>query len=331
MNKRTIINLISLVITTFLLIFVIHAWYITNEKAQADGIFGSSSNDGFTLNLERGIYRGPRTENGEKVHDWQWIPTVDLSINNMEPGNAFFFRFKVKPTGAAKYAIRLNDISSSLAKKQDGTEVYTKYYDEFGTVNRSYDRCYVMQFGTAYYEMDSDYKKSTAFNSNKFYYTRTGTNPNFTYTIVSSPKEADLGNYYEIDSSKVTKTTINYKEDSTDKTRVLYEYDETKSLFTLKDFLVEDTFEFHDYGKGDENRMKTCSNQVPTSGGQALNSIDAQYTTTDSSEFYVYFALEFDEELSLVNYKHKDGKYKEDSNLYLNQILKIGSFGIENL
>lgn len=328
MNKRAIINLISLVITTFLLIFVIHAWYITNEKAQAGGIFGSSSNDGFTLNLERGIYRGSSTENGEKVHDWQWVPTVDLSINNMEPGNAFFFRFKVRPTGAAKYAIRLNDISSSLAKKQDGTEVYTKYYDEFGTVNRSYDRCYVMQFGTAAYEMDSDYKKSTAFNSNKFYYTKSGS----VYTIVSSPKEDDLvDNYYEIDPSKVTKTTINYKENTTDKTGVLYEYDATKSLFTLKDFLVEDTFEFHNYGKGDENRMKTCSDQVPTSGGQALNSIDAQYTTTDSSEFYVYFALEFDEELSLVNYKHIDGKYKEDSNLYLNQILKIGSFGIENL
>ena len=38
------------------------------------------------------------------------------------------------------------------------------------------------------------------FNSSKTYYTRSGTSPNYTYTVVTSPTASDIGTYYEMTS-----------------------------------------------------------------------------------------------------------------------------------
>ncbi len=321
MNKKLILNLITLVITTFLLIFVINAWYVSNEQASANGIFGKSSNDGFTLDLERGSYR----KNGD-IH-WTWTSTKDLSINNMEPGDAFFFRFRVNSSSAGSYKLSLSDISSKIAKNQYGAEVLQRS-------ELRYNGYYVLNYGNAAFNMDPVYKPTEDKDiiTSKQYFTRSGTSPNFVYQRVTEPKKENLSSYY--DFGKSTKTTIDSKEGNKNKSSVLYLYDETTSSFSLKDFLVQDAFRFYSYGIGNslfmENKTNVINSSLTSYELEDVNKDLPAYVSSDSSEFYVYFALEFNEAASLVNYKHMDTTtYSSDSNLYQNQVLTIGHFGLE--
>ena len=278
MNKRLIINLITLVITAFLLIFVVRAWYVTNEKANVSGIVGSSDSDDFTLELERGIYNsGSQTK-------WTWVSTNDLSIQNMQPGDAFFFRFKITASKAGSFRITLSKINSSL---QENTFVRllenTKYYAALNT--------------TKLYEMDS------------------------------------LGSEVEI-YSDVNGTTLG----------TLYNYGpkeegSEENIFTLDDFLVQDTFKYYDYGIGDTTFFDSQNDKVTDDGtvttkAKLLNDISIDYeiqSVDESSVWYGYFALEFNEGLSMKSYKHIDGKVQSASNLFQAQVLNIKEFALTEI
>ena len=279
MNKRLIINLITLVITAFHLIFVVRAWYVTNEKASVSGIIGSSDSDDFTLELERGIYNsGSQTK-------WTWVSTNDLSIQNMQPGDAFFFRFKITASKAGSFRITLSKINSSL---QENTFVRllenTKYYAALNT--------------TKLYEMDS------------------------------------LGSEVEIFSDVSGTTSLG----------ILYNYGpkeegSEENVFTLDDFLVQDTFKYYDYGIGSASFFDSQNNIVTDDGtvydnAELLNNISIDYeiqSIDESTIWYGYFALEFNEELSMKSYKHIDGKVKSDSNLYQAQVLNIKEFALTEI
>ncbi len=139
MNKKLILNIITLVITTFLLIFVINAWYVTNEKASVNGIIGATDSDSFSLELERGTYNETK---------WTWENTNNLAISNMQPGDAFFFRFKITASKAGSFKVTLNDIVSqlqadTLARTSVTSGTNTKYY-----VTMNGTRLYEMQTAT---------------------------------------------------------------------------------------------------------------------------------------------------------------------------------------
>ena len=277
MNKRLIINLITLVITAFLLIFVVRAWYVTNEKANVSGIVGETNSDNFTLELQRGTY------NAGSTTKWTWENTNNLAISNMQPGDAFFFRFKITASKAGKFKVSLSQIVSqiqenSLVRTAVTTGGNTKYY--------------VTMNGTKLYEMQ-------------------------TATLLS------------IYSDKAGSTKLGD----------LYSYDAEEEVFGLVDFKVEDAFKFYDYQVGGDNFFNTYDNVVTNDGtittnSKSIKNFTTEYTIPSVSEtnvWYGYFALEFNEGLSLKTYKHFDGQVKEDSNLFQAQVLAIRQFGLEEV
>ncbi len=133
MKKRTSINLITLVITAFLLIFVGRAWYVNNTKLNANNVIGQSASDSFRLELERGKY---------KNSEWTWENVNNLSITSMQPGDTFFFRFKITISKASRFNVSLNDVESVLQED---------------TLTRSLvgEKYYVMLNNTRLFEMSS--------------------------------------------------------------------------------------------------------------------------------------------------------------------------------
>ena len=111
--------------------------------------------------------------------------------------------------------------------------------------------------------------------------------------------------------------------------QILYTY--ANSSFSLGYYLVQNTFKYYDYEIGtssfeyDDNVLNS-----PNAGVQLLD-ISATYNVSDAGIFYGYFALEFNDQLSLVNYQHIDGITKEDSNLYQSQILAIKQISVETI
>ena len=107
MNKKLILNLITLVTTSLLLVLVVFSWYVSNKVVRATNIMGESATDNFTLNLERGEYDGS---------SWTWTPTKSLSISNMQPGDTFFFRFRIESHKGGSLKIKLTDIESKITE-----------------------------------------------------------------------------------------------------------------------------------------------------------------------------------------------------------------------
>ncbi len=269
MNKKLVLNIITLVITTFLLIFVINAWYVSNSTATVSNVTGTTANDGFTLDLERGTYNGTSQVDGRTVYNWTWQSTNDLSINNMEPGDAFFFRFKVTPTKNGTYRVSLGNITSSIQKDSNNADIIKQE-----------------RVGDDYY---------VTFNSTKL---------------------------FKMDNA----TTMNVYGDTskTDNLGTLYTYASGK--FTLDDYKVQDVFRYYNFGKLESDDFGR-ENVIPSDyTGVALENVSYTYTASNTNQFYVYFALEFNDEASLETYLHLDGTVKTDSNLYLCQLLKIGQF-----
>ena len=54
------------------------------------------------------------------------------------------------------------------------------------------------QFGYQKAAGDYELTEDTEVDSSKTYYTRSGTDPNYTYTAVASPTKSNLGSYYEL-------------------------------------------------------------------------------------------------------------------------------------
>jgi hypothetical protein len=89
-----------------------------------------------------------------------------------------------------------------------------------------YDSAFVVP---VYYMLTSD----TSIVTGKTYYTRSGTAPNYTYTVVASPVVADIGTYYEQYSDDVD---ISIKFDPSGDTATLggYIFDSTTGKICIK-------------------------------------------------------------------------------------------------
>lgn len=105
MNKKLILNVITLATTTLLLVLVMFSWYVTNKEVRATGIMAGTETDNFTLILERGEYDGS---------SWTWTETKSLSISNMQPDDAFFFRFRIYSNNGGSLKVSLSKIESNI-------------------------------------------------------------------------------------------------------------------------------------------------------------------------------------------------------------------------
>ena len=152
-----------------------------------------------------------------------------------------------------------------------------------------------------------------------------------TITLASDNKSVLIGGakYFELDNTnKVVITGTNNLTLGT-----LYQYNNSK--FSLVDFLVEDTFKFYDYGLGTEDFYKTegvyytdSISEAPNEG-TSLDQISSYYQISQTGVSYGYFALEFNDLLSLRTYLHLDNELKEDSNLFQAQVLAIKNISVE--
>lgn len=127
--------------------------------------------------------------------------------------------------------------------------------------------------------------------------------------------------YFELDSNNQVK--INNK--------LLYSY--SSGTFSLGEYLVQDTFKYYDYGLGTitfgyDNVVTHCPNYATAT---ALTNISTTYSVSAAGTQYGYFALEFNDVLSLVTYTHLDGVSKADSNLYQAQSLAIKQISVETI
>lgn len=316
MKRNLILNIATLVTTSLLLVFIVLAWYVTNEQVSVTGISGSTADDAFSLTLERGEY-------DSRNKTWRWEPTTSLSVTNMEPGDAFFFRFKITAQKAGTMKASLKSIESGIQEDIIDREIETVGVDT---------HYYVTVNGAKKYEMNSG-----------------GTSVG----IVGS-SDTSLGTLYTYDDSyyEVTVVEETFVRDGTLYTKDGNEYVPVRSgtfsaetpyykhgRFSLEDFLVEDTFKFYDYGVGTANFYKPDTttfydDDVSNDGDITTNSnliknVTASYVIQQAGTAYGYFALEFNEELSEVAYKHIDGLVKIDSNLFESQTLSIRRISVE--
>ena len=237
------------------------SWYVSNKEVSASGIVARTKDSDFVLRLERGIYDSVEDE-------WDWQPTTSLSITNMQPDDAFFFRFRIEANITGRINVKLSSITSTL----DNTVT-------LGTDNTS-----VLVGGAKYYDLD---------NTNK--------------VVIKGANNSTLGTLYEYINSK----------------------------FELKDFLVQDTFYYYDYGLGTEDFYRTGTTYYTDDVSECpndemvLDNITASYTLATTGVAYGYFALEFNDELSIKDYIPLDGLLKSDSNLYQSQVLAIKQISVE--
>ena len=253
-SKNLIINVVLLGVTMTLLVISMMAWYVSNTIVTASGISASTDDGLFTLQLERGEYNKTNST-------WTWTPTTSLSISNMQPDDAFYFRFRIESRDAGRLNVRLSNITSTI---QDDL------------LSLADDNKSVLIGGAKYFELDSN-----------------------------------------------NKVIINNK--------LLYSY--ANNEFSLGEYLVQDTFKYFDYGLGTatfgyDDQVIHCPNY---SIATVLSDITANYTVTEAGTYYGYFALEFNDELSLVTYTHLDGVSKADSNLYQAQALAIKQISVETV
>lgn len=105
MNKKTLINIVMLSLTSLLLIITMFSWYVSNKQVSANGITASTAEGNFDLVLEKGTY--------DTTHKtWTWEPTKSLSITNMQPNDVFFFRFKITAKTTGNLKVTLSNIKS---------------------------------------------------------------------------------------------------------------------------------------------------------------------------------------------------------------------------
>lgn len=111
MKKNSKINLISssisLSITALLLVMITMAWYATNKTAYVTAGIGSTKGIDYDLTLQRGTYQN---------NSWTWEDTNDLSITHLQPGDVYYFRFKIDYDAQVLFETSFSEISSSLVE-----------------------------------------------------------------------------------------------------------------------------------------------------------------------------------------------------------------------
>ena len=397
MQKKTILNLITLAVTTFLLVLVVFSWYVSNKEVRASGIIASTAGEDYSLKLQRGKFE---YSNGE--WKWTWEDSDSMTFSNIEPGSALFFRIVVDTSAAHEFSVKFSNVQSSIkedtlvAYNEKSLVTYSKTSDTTKVSGKSY---YTGVFSKASVTAGNTIKKYTYYELDNNSYKIT------TDTVFSGSKDYYLANFYKENNPDLSKNTyyeksaeptginaVGYKYD-TNSIKYLYPLDNnsvkinsTKTLYntnqanvSLKDYLIEDVFKVYDIGSKYNNTFYTdefnqndnlynstykitedttfnpkktyyVKQNIPTSStnekyvlsmdnsfvsgktyyekdsvGNALYSnallktSEATFeTNTASTKTYYYFALEFNDSLSLKNI------YGEiSSNCYLYQVLKI--------
>lgn len=320
MKRNLILNIATLVTTSLLLVFLVMAWYISNEQVSVTGIQGSTADDAFQLTLERGTY--------DSYHQsWEWESTSSLAISEMIPGKSFFFRFKITAAKAGTMKASLKSIESNVQADIIDRISEIEYID-----GENVNKYYVTVNGAKKYEMNSggtevdivgssDTSLGTLYTYDDGYFETAIAEADFVRNGTLFTKE---GNNY------VAVTSGSYDPE---------EHYYTHGKFTLGNFLVENTFKFYDYGSGTQNFYMPgtttfydddVNNDADIKANSTLiKNVNALYNIPAAGVRYGYFALEFNEELSEETYKHLDGLLKKDSNLYESQILSIRRISVE--
>ncbi len=403
MNKKLILNLISLVTTTFLLVLVIFSWYVSNKEVSATGIMASTAGEDYSLKLQRGKFE---YTNGS--WKWTWTDTNNMTFSDIQPGDALFFRIVVTSSSTHTFSVNFSQIQSTLVENTlvayNNKSLVTYSKTTSGAASKYYSGIFSQASVTTggivkpytYYEYDGTitaYKitTDTTFQNGKNYFTGR--------FIEETTTDFTKNTYYARSAEPTGINAIGYKYD-TNSIKYLYPLDNsgsvkvssTETLYTtssatvsLDDFLIEDTFKVHSIGSKDSNNVffteeftendnlyastytqtsdttynpkKTyyVRQNIPTTGNvsQYVLSMDEsfvagktyyektaigseKYTPTllkaetsrtfsvaSSGNSYYYFALEFNEELSL-----KEIFGEESSNCYLYQALRIGELQV---
>lgn len=379
MKKNVIINFFTLSITALLLVLVVMAWYITNEEVSVSGVQGSIEGNKFTLELQRGEYNS-------LTNTWTWEDTSSLAITNMQPGDAFFFRYKITVKKAGGFTTELSNIESSIDPDVD-LGIYSDLVNH---------KSYVTFNGQQYAEMDSNTTKAEITVKNEankktlFDYDSTKEG-NERFTLHDFKVEDTFKFYdYGVDGDTFLYDD-NVKNDTDQYLKVNSEVDYLEHLISNTYFLKNDdgTYRFANGDVRSINKYYTFENNDPTGEptgeytGDQVDSIVLQYRASlTSDKYYVrsgtpgaytytfgkyanrtddyyvlspnqnievkplkgasttyvinelgikyaYFALEFNDAASIVEYLHLDDTYKSDSNLYQGQILSIRRIGLK--
>ena len=323
MKRNLILNIATLVTTSLLLVFLVMAWYISNEQVSVTGIHGGTADDAFQLTLERGTY--------DSYHQsWEWESTSSLAISEMVPGKSFFFRFKITAAKAGTMKASLKSIESNVQ-----ADIIDRISELEVIDGEDVEKYYVTVNGAKKYEMNSEGTEVDIVGSSD---TSLGTlytyDDGYFEALVTESTFVRNGTLFVKDENDPTKynpvTSGSFSDSET-----YY----THGKFSLGDFLVEDTFKFYDYGSGTQNFYKPGTttfydDDVTNDGDITTNSsliknVNALYNIPAAGVRYGYFALEFNEALSEETYKHLDGLLKKDSNLYESQILSIRRISVE--
>lgn len=271
-----ILSVISLTVTSFLIVLIIFAWYATNKTANVSAGIGHTKGTDYDLTLQRGEYSGS---------SWTWTDTNDLSIDNLQPGDCYYFRFKIEYQSKVTFETSFSEISSSLIENRVIPN----------TVN-----------GDTYVQI-------------------TGTGQNW---LLAS------GGIVSI---------VEYVENTPQAPKQLYTISNNSVVLNTTAYDVADTFKLYDYGLGTltfNNDNVLSLSDLKESGGLISSTVltsnpTIQYDLTslvsDSGTAYGYFALEFNDELSIKRYMHLDGVVKSDSNLYQCQAMTIGAIALRDI
>lgn len=272
-----ILSIVSFSITALLLVMVSMAWYATNKKANVNSVLGRTAGTDYNLALQRGTY---------SQGSWTWADTNDLSITNLQPGDVYFFRFKIEYDSQVKFETTFSEISSALV--ENDLIVFT-----------SGGRSYVQINGTGQNWLEA------SGNAVSIVEVVNGVN--------QSPKQL-----YSTAGGVVSLQTTAYR--------------------------VADTFKLYDYGLGNQtfsaDAIIQASDQKEDGSGAITSTLltsnaaieyDLSTLASASGDAYGYFALEFNDALSIKNYIHLDGTTSSDSNLYQSQTLTIGAIGLRDI
>lgn len=307
MNKKLILNIITLATTAFLLVLVVFSWYVSNKEVSANGITGSTAGQDYTLKLERGNFIYDDSDDNTDIENnggwyWTWTQSDNMVFSDIQPGDAFHFRIEMENNSAdtQEFDVAFNQIKSALMENlieayvNQNLVVYTlstdtaidsntDYYTGVFTadtvnvgdsvkVNTHYEK--IGETNTYQITSDATYLEDKTYYKAKF-------------TLDNNPEIKEGNVYYKKGSAPTAKNSIGLKYDTNkysylytlDKTnkvmvdsKVLYSYDSTNNTLSLGNYLIQNVFKVHNIG------TKNISN----------NYYGTELTVTDDLYYYNY-------------------------------------------
>ncbi len=254
MNKKLILNVITLSITAFLLVLVVFSWYVSNKEVSASGIIASTAGEDYTLKLQRGTFKYDKNhsefaDNGGWY--WEWEDSDAMTFSDIQPGDAFFFRIVVSTSSEHSFDVSFNQIQTTLMENtleayiNQNLVAYTKTTDTTAASGKTYYKGTFTKDTTitvgdvvkpyTYYNLtDGVYSMTTdkTFAQSKDYYKAK-------FTVAEEPDfSAEAGNtYYEKGTASTTNNAIGYKYtvDETEYYNYLYPLDSEGKVKTQID------------------------------------------------------------------------------------------------